>query len=104
MKPSLLVWSLLSLLAVPTLAAPSESSIDAVSQASPRLVKREDVAAPAPKDNQDDSDSPGTIFNGVKVPPMKELTPENFDETIKEGYWYDYSQIPKNHIIRIYGS
>ncbi|KAJ9270279.1 hypothetical protein DTO271D3_2777 [Paecilomyces variotii] len=87
MKPSLLVWSLLSLLTVPTLAVPSEDSIHAVSNPSPRLVKREEVAAPAHKDGQADSDAPGTVFNGVKVPPMKELTPEDFDETIKDGYW-----------------
>lgn len=90
MKPSLLVWSLLSLLTVPTLAVPSEDSIHAVSNPSPRLVKREEAAAPAHKDGQADSDAPGTVFNGVKVPPMKELTPEDFDETIKDGYWYAY--------------
>ena len=30
-----------------------------------------------------------TTFNGVEVPPMKELTPENFEETVKDGYWLE---------------
>ena len=28
-----------------------------------------------------------TTFNGVKVPPMKELTGKNFEEETKHGYW-----------------
>lgn len=29
-----------------------------------------------------------TTFNGIEVPPMKELDGEKFDEDIKDGYWY----------------
>lgn len=76
MKPSVLVWSLLSLLTVPTLAVPSEDSVSG----SHRLVKREDVPAP-------DAEPQYTTFNGIKVPPQKQLSPDNFKETIKDGYW-----------------
>ncbi|KAL4745255.1 hypothetical protein BDW72DRAFT_186953 [Aspergillus terricola var. indicus] len=72
MRVSLLTWSLLSLFSIPTFAAPSDGTISAQ-----RLVKRADS----------DGSSP-TLFNGVEVPPMKELTPENFAETIKDGYWF----------------
>ncbi|KAA6414835.1 MAG: disulfide isomerase [Lasallia pustulata] len=29
-----------------------------------------------------------TTFNGIEVPPMKELDGEKFDEDIKDGYWF----------------
>ena len=29
-----------------------------------------------------------TIFNGIDVPPMKDLTGEAFDVETKDGYWY----------------
>lgn len=29
-----------------------------------------------------------TIFNGIEVPPMRELTGKVFDSEIKDGYWY----------------
>lgn len=29
-----------------------------------------------------------TIFNGIEVPPMKELPGEAFDTEIKDGHWY----------------
>lgn len=28
-----------------------------------------------------------TVFNGINVPPMKELSGPDFDREIKEGYW-----------------
>lgn len=88
MKPSVLAWSLLSLLTVPTLAVHSEDSVSgAVSRGSHRLVKREDAPAPGKTDGDSGSDSQYTTFNGIKVPPQKELTPENFQETVKDGYW-----------------
>ena len=30
-----------------------------------------------------------TTFNGVQVPPMKELNGDAFDQEIKDGYWYE---------------
>ena len=38
-------------------------------------------------DGEDDLIQP-TIFNGVRVPPMKELSGEQFDQEIKDGYWF----------------
>jgi hypothetical protein len=28
-----------------------------------------------------------TIFNGIEVPPMKDIEGDTFNETIKDGYW-----------------
>lgn len=80
MKPSFLAWSLLSLFSASAFAtSPADSLRNHESRDSDSLVKRADTAAK--------EGSTSTIFNGVEVPPMKELTPENFDETIKDGYW-----------------
>ena len=32
---------------------------------------------------------PPTVFNGIEVPPMKELNGTDFERDIKDGYWYD---------------
>lgn len=32
---------------------------------------------------------PVTVFNGIEVPPMKELNGTDFERDIKDGYWYD---------------
>lgn len=66
MKTSLLGWSLLSLLTVPTVAA------------SAKLEKRGNRGV--------DSDLP-TVFNGLDVPAFTQLTPDNFDELTKDGHW-----------------
>ncbi|KAL2834328.1 thioredoxin-like protein [Aspergillus cavernicola] len=71
MRSSLLAWSLLWLFAIPTIATPSDPT--------KRLVKRADA---------DDSSSAPTVFNGIEVPPQIELTPDNFEETVKDGYWF----------------
>lgn len=74
MKPSMLVWSLLSLVSIPsTFAAASEGSEH-------RLVTR--------AGSEKDAKSISTTFNGVEVPPMRELTPDNFQDLTKEGYWF----------------
>ncbi|KAL4965589.1 putative disulfide isomerase [Aspergillus stella-maris] len=76
MRASTLAWSLLSLFALPTFAAPSDQSIS-----TKHLVKRaESDASP--------SGPASTLFNGVEVPPMKELTPDNFEDSVKDGYWF----------------
>lgn len=74
MRSSLLTWSLISLFALPTFAAPSDQTIS-----TKRLVKRSE---------SDNSALAPTLFNGIEVPPMKELTPDNFEETVKDGYWF----------------
>ncbi|PYI10245.1 thioredoxin-domain-containing protein [Aspergillus sclerotiicarbonarius CBS 121057] len=73
MRVSLLAWSLLSLVSIPTLAAPSNDV-----SPSHHLVKRGDAK----------SDVQSTTFNGIEVPPMKALGPDSFDETVKDGYWF----------------
>lgn len=79
MKSSLLAWSLLSFVTIPVLASPLQ---DAVPE--PHLNIRDtskdsdEVTAP---------DNSPTLFNGIEVPPQKQLTPDNFDETTKDGYW-----------------
>ena len=45
------------------------------------------VAAAGATNSEDISESPST-FNGVSVPPMKELRGETFDTDVKDGYWY----------------
>lgn len=78
MRASLLAWSLLSLFAIPTLAAPSNDQH--VEPRKNHLVKRSSRSGAV------DLDKP-TTFNGIVVPPMKTLTPDNFEETVKDGYW-----------------
>lgn len=75
MKVSWLGWSLLSLLAVPTLATTSDSN----SRVGNRLVKRWGSSGVDPE-------TP-SVFNGLDVPPLIQLTPDNFDEYTKDGTW-----------------
>ncbi|KAI1919906.1 hypothetical protein LOZ65_004299 [Ophidiomyces ophidiicola] len=37
---------------------------------------------------EDDNAQKPTIFNGVTVPPMKELPAQGFEDNIKDGYWF----------------
>lgn len=76
MKPSWLGWSLLSLLVSPALGTPSDASSD--QESGDTLVKRGARGV--------DPDTP-TIFNDIEVPPLRQLTPENFEEVTKDGYW-----------------
>lgn len=45
-----------------------------------------------------DEAQPGspTVFNGIEVPPMKELAGEGFDTEIKDGYWYANAVYPSS--------
>jgi protein disulfide-isomerase len=45
------------------------------------------AAAEAPVANGIPDDIKSTVFNGVEVPPMKELSGDQFDTEIKDGYW-----------------
>ncbi|KAK1148637.1 hypothetical protein N8T08_008522 [Aspergillus melleus] len=65
MRASLLAWSLLSLFSVTSFAAPSDQDVK---------VDAEEVKP--------------TTFNGIEVPQMKELSPDTFKDTIKDGYWF----------------
>ncbi|KKZ66651.1 protein disulfide-isomerase [[Emmonsia] crescens] len=83
MKASLFTWSLLSLLLNPVISAStSESGSEDVSIQAPRIIPK------AEKPADPDEAPTTTTFNAVEVPPMKQLDGSNFDETIKEGYWY----------------
>jgi protein disulfide-isomerase len=75
MKVSWLGLSLLSSLAVPTSAAPS----DLESKEGNNLVKRWGTHAVDP-------DVP-SVFNGLDVPALFQLTPENFEEATKDSTW-----------------
>ena len=68
MRVALFASALSAICAVGALAIPQEAGKDADTP-------KDD----APKD---------TIFNGVKVPPMKELDGETFGKATKNGYWY----------------
>lgn len=76
MKSSWLRSSLLSLLAVTALGTSSVASPDHESEGS--LVKRWGELV--------DSDQP-TTFNGLEVPPVTQLTPQNFEEVTKDAHW-----------------
>ncbi|KAJ5542344.1 hypothetical protein N7535_004764 [Penicillium sp. DV-2018c] len=89
MKPSWLGWSLLSLLAAPALGTPSDAISD--QESGNRLVKRWDRGV--------DPDTP-SIFNGVEVPPLTQLTPDNFEEVTKNGYWMVKHYSPSCHHCR----
>lgn len=82
MRSSLLAWSLLSLLSIPTFAIPSGDIANDFSLANNRLVKRAEPVEKA------ESGPASTTFNGIEVPPLKDLTPENFEELTKNGYWF----------------
>jgi protein disulfide-isomerase len=82
MKSSLLAWSLLSLLSIPTFAIPSGDIANGLNLANDRLVKRTEPV------EKIESGPASTTFNGVEVPPLKELTPESFEELTKSGYWF----------------
>lgn len=47
------------------------------------------------KDDTTSSDLP-TEFNGVKVPAMKALEGQGFEDSIKEGYWYVHFWPPRS--------
>lgn len=82
MKP-LLVWALLSTLSRPILAVSpaEEKQAEVVSQDGDKMTESAAVAA------GDDEGVDYTIFNDIKVSPMKDIEGELFNETIKDGYW-----------------
>ncbi|ETN47187.1 protein disulfide-isomerase domain [Cyphellophora europaea CBS 101466] len=79
MRPAWLAWAL-------TLAAP------ALSEAAPPGNRKDAViAADAVQGESSAEGGEGvdyTIFNGIKVPPFKLLTMDNFESTIKDGNWW----------------
>lgn len=55
-------------------------------------------ASAASGTTDDDEDTKPTVFNGIEVPPLPEVTGEKFNETVKGGYWfvkhYSYASFP----------
>lgn len=45
------------------------------------------IQTASPQSPSDDGPK-STTFNGVEVPPLKELTGENYETETKDGYWY----------------
>ncbi|RVX67270.1 hypothetical protein B0A52_09307 [Exophiala mesophila] len=72
MRPSMLLWSLVT----------SVSSILAAPPGNERSGGRA-VSGDSAGDAGD-----YTIFNGIKVPPMKDIQGPEFQSTIKDGYWW----------------
>lgn len=87
MKASWLGLSLLSLLAVPTWATPSDSESK---EEGSNLVKRWGYT------NAADPETP-SVFNGLDVPPLFQLTEENFEEATKDGTWLVSTEPRWNH-------
>ena len=46
-----------------------------------------DTGAAAGATNSEAISGESTTFNGMKVPPMKELKGDDFDKDTKDGYW-----------------
>ena len=46
-----------------------------------------DAGAAAGATNSEAISSSSTTFNGIQVPPMKEMNGEAFDTEAKDGYW-----------------
>ena len=62
--------------------------------------KPEPVAESA---NSADPSDGSTTFNGITVPPLKEIKGDAFDDEIKDGYWYvTISFIAAFHTFNIY--
>jgi len=78
MRPALLAWALTAALTSAFAAPPgndrkgSDLSKDATSGGSPL---------------DDGEGAQYTVFNDIKVPPMKEIEGPEFADTIKDGYW-----------------
>lgn len=75
----------------PILAAPSpeEAAAPPVEETlSIQTAKPAEPAAAAGATNSEDASSSPTIFNGVKVPPMKDINGEEFEQETKDGYWF----------------
>jgi hypothetical protein len=80
---SVVVWALLSLLSKPAFAdrPTQDSTAKKVAQNADMMA---DSAAPAAGG---DEEVEYTVFNDIKVPQMKDIDGEQFNETIKDGYW-----------------
>lgn len=78
MRPASLAWAL-SVLALVS-ARPKDFE-----PAKAELLAEDAVQGDTPANTKEAVEY--TVFNGIEVPPMKDIKGEDFAETIKEGYW-----------------
>lgn len=76
MKPALLAWALSALALV---------SAQDFEPARAELLDEAAVNGDTPADTMEGVEY--TVFNDIKVPPMKDIKGSEFGETIKKGYW-----------------
>jgi protein disulfide-isomerase len=80
-------------LALLTPALAQDATIDkAVENAAPDTLSIQ--TAPAEAAIADDD---STIFNNIKVPPLREINGENFNDEVKSGYWFVKHYSPYCH-------
>ena len=100
MRTSVLGLLLGALLAAPTLGAPPVVPEAAIGVPQPEsLVLENEAAQPALRDSQlasEDEQTSSSTFNGMQVPPMKELKGQTFEDEIKDGYWCGLSYHSQN--------
>lgn len=80
MRPALLAWVLSALTVASVAASPNDFE-----PAKAELLAEEAVQGETPADTKEAVDY--TIFNDIKVPPMKDIPGDEFADTIKDGYW-----------------
>lgn len=86
---SLLSWILLVLaLLSPAYAEENQRKLTVEDVLSETRGGPKDAGAAAGATNSEAVSDEATTFNGVKVPPMKELNGNDFDKDTKDGYWY----------------
>lgn len=56
-----------------------------------------DSGAAAGATNSEALSASSTVFNGIKVPPMKELDGKDFEKETKDGYWYAVNTVLSIH-------
>lgn len=91
-----LITRLLIALTIPThaFASPAETARQANVEEDVLGIKKQTPvpvgadAAGGATNSEDVSQKP-SVFNGISVPPMKELRGETFEKDVKDGYWYE---------------
>lgn len=72
----------------PALTQDSQHKLSTVDDVlSETKVGPKDAGAAAGATNSEAISDESTKFNGIKVPPMKELNGDDFDKDTKDGYW-----------------
>ena len=79
--------------AAPEVAQPAnvEEDVLGIQKQTPNTVPVAPVVAAEEPTPEEEEEVQPTIFNGVSVPPLTELTGDGFGDAIDEGFWYDLS-------------